>query len=105
GVRAVAAELLGNSGDPHAVPGLRKALARERVRQIREAIATALVRLDPDYDDQGAAGARGEAVRREREVHEALGEYAAGLDQAGGEPQARDATPPAAQAGTESDSD
>src|SRR5262249_19515598 len=59
GVRAVAAELLARSGDSHAVTGLRKALERERVPQIREAIATALVTLDPDYDDQGTAGARG----------------------------------------------
>src|SRR5262245_16665458 len=83
GVRAVAAELLGSSGDSRAVPGLHKALERERVPQIREVIATALVTLDPDYDDRGAAGARGEAVRRDREVDEALGEYAAGLNQAG----------------------
>src|SRR5262245_13403036 len=102
GVRAVAAELLGSSGDTRAVPGLRKALTRERVPQIREAIATALVRLDPDYDDQGAAGARGEAVRREREVRRALDGYATELDQAGAEPQARDATP---SAGTELSSD
>jgi hypothetical protein len=94
GVRAVAAELLGDSGDSHAVSGLHKALEHERVPQIREAIAAALVKLDPDYDDQGEAGARGEAVRRDRVVHEALGEYGAGLDQAGVGRQARDATPP-----------
>src|SRR5262249_19818623 len=95
GVRAVAAELLGDSGDNYAVSGLHKALEHERVPQIREAIAAALVKLDPDYDDRGAAGARGEAVRRDRVVHEALGEYGAGLDQAGVGRQARDATPPA----------
>ena len=93
GVRAVAAGLLGSSGDSRAVPGLRKALERERVPQIREAIAAALVTLDPDYDDQGAAGARGEAVRRDRVVRAALDGFGEKLDQAGAEPQARDATP------------
>src|SRR5262249_20321500 len=94
GVRAVAAELLASSGDSRAVPGLRQALERERVPQIREAIAAALVTLDPDYDDQGTAGARGEAVRRDRVVRAALDGFGAKLDQAGAEPQARDATPP-----------
>jgi len=94
GVRAVAAGLLANSGDSRAVPGLRKALERERVPQIREAIAAALVTLDPDYDDQGAAGARGEAVRRDRVVRAALDGFGEKLDQAGVGPQARDATPP-----------
>ena len=95
GVRAVAAGLLASSGDSRAVPGLQKALGRERVSQIREAIAAALVTLDPDYDDQGAAGARGEAVRRDRVVRAALDGFGEKLDQAGAEPQARDATPPA----------
>jgi len=94
GVRAVAAGLLANSGDSRAVPGLRKALERERVPQIREAIAAALVTLDPDYDDRGEAGARGEAVRRDRVVRAALEGFGEKLDQAGAEPQARDATPP-----------
>jgi HEAT repeat protein len=94
GVRSVAAALLGDSGDSRAISGLHKALEHERVPQIREAVAAALVKLDPDYDDQGAAGARGEAVRRDRVVRAALDGFGEKLDQAGAEPQARDATPP-----------
>jgi len=93
-VRAVAAQLLGSSSDSRAVPGLRNALQRERIPQIRETIAAALVTLDPGYDDQGAAGARGEAVRRDRVVRAALDGFGEKLDQAGTESHARDATPP-----------
>lgn len=93
GVRAVAAEQLGRSGDRRAFSPLQDAFEREPVREVRETIAAALIELDPSYDDQGAGGQRGEAVRNRRAGVELLRDYAPGLDTTGAQPGERDAPP------------
>ncbi|MGH7289187.1 MAG: HEAT repeat domain-containing protein, partial [Myxococcota bacterium] len=93
GVRAVAAEQLGRSGDRRAFSPLHEAFEREPVREVRETIATALIELDPSYDDQGAGGQRGEAVRNRRAGVELLREHAPGLDTTGAQPGERGAPP------------
>jgi hypothetical protein len=77
GVRTVAADQLMILADAAAFRALRVAYDRERDPEVRRAMASALVAIDPGFDDQGEAGAMGvhlRAAQRWRAAAEALAE-------------------------------